>query len=82
MFDYLENHEVFDRNEDMNLTLVHFVNQVMDTAVLVKNMGEENEAVFVLASPLSDYPVNLKDALENYLWVKPEDKDWSEEGGF
>lgn len=80
MFDLIENHEVLDRSG--NLALVHFVNQVMDTAVLVRNMGEENQEVLVLASPLADYPTCLEDAVNNYTWVSQEDKDWSEEGGF
>ena len=79
MFDLIENHEVLDRSGD--LTLVHFVNQVMDTAVLVRNMGEENQEVLVLASPLADYPTTLEEA-KGYKWVTEGEKDWSKEGGF
>jgi len=79
MFDFLEDHEVFDRSGD--LTLVHFVNQVMDTAVLVKNYGKGNEEVFVVAGDLEDYPTTLADAAD-YEWVHPDDRDWSQDDCF
>ena len=82
MFDFLDEDEILDRDEESDLTLFRYINQVVETAVLVRHYGKPNEEKLILASPLADYPTCLEDAVNNYTWVSPEDKDWSEEGGF
>ncbi len=79
MFDFLEDHEVFDREGDT--ALVHFLTQTLETAVLVKNYGKENEEVFVVAGDLEDYPTTLAGAAD-YEWVHPDDRDWSQDDCF
>lgn len=81
MFDFLDEDEILDRDEEKDLTLFHYVNQVIETAVLVKHYGKENEETLILASPLADYPTTLEEAT-GYKWVTEDEKDWSKEGGF
>lgn len=80
MFDFLDEDEILDRDEKKDLTLFHYINQVIETAVLVKHYGKPNEETLILASPLSDYPTTLEEA-KAYKWVTEDEKDWSEEGG-
>lgn len=81
MFDFLDEDEILDRDEEKDLTLFRYVNQVIETAVLVKHYGKENEETLILVSPLSDYPTTLEEAA-GYKWVTEDEKDWSKEGGF
>lgn len=81
MFDFLDEDEILDRDEKKDLTMFRYVNQVIETAVLVKHYGKENEETLILASPLSDYPTTLEEA-KGYKRVTEDEKDWSEEGGF
>lgn len=81
MFDFLDEDEILDRDEEKDLTLFHYINQVIETAVLVKHYSKENEETLILASPLADYPTTLEEA-NGYKWVTEDEKDWSKEGGF
>lgn len=81
MFDFLDEDEILDRDEEKDLTLFRYINQVVETAVLVKHYGKPNEETLILASPLADYPTTLEEAA-GYKWVTEDEKDWSKEGWF